>query len=88
MVFYNASKLALTCVVEGWRREVMFRSRLYTQIQTDAQCSDTHTHTHARTNTGAFTVCKKQIQKKHTHIHTHGNYSKKQWQTSKQALFL
>jgi NADP-dependent 3-hydroxy acid dehydrogenase YdfG len=22
MVFYNASKLALTCVVEGWRREV------------------------------------------------------------------
>jgi NADP-dependent 3-hydroxy acid dehydrogenase YdfG len=24
MVFYNASKLALTCVVEGWRREVHF----------------------------------------------------------------
>jgi len=23
MVFYNASKLALTCVVEGWRREVV-----------------------------------------------------------------
>jgi NADP-dependent 3-hydroxy acid dehydrogenase YdfG len=22
LVFYNASKLALTCVVEGWRREV------------------------------------------------------------------
>jgi NADP-dependent 3-hydroxy acid dehydrogenase YdfG len=22
LVFYNASKIALTCIVEGWRREV------------------------------------------------------------------
>jgi hypothetical protein len=29
MVFYNASKLALTCVVEGWRREVQFFFEFY-----------------------------------------------------------
>ena len=32
MVFYNASKLALTCVVEGWRREVQINLNFFVFI--------------------------------------------------------